>query len=121
MREATLLCRVMTCTKVALLLPAAVRAQTTARGSWSGVATIPGRNLEFRIDIAGPDSAPTAIMDVPESKLIRFPVPSLKLAGDRIELAVPPTWGLAMFRDIGLAPEEQVIQFSGAIRPDSIS
>lgn len=96
-------------------------AQVTARGAWVGTVPIPGRSLELRLDVAGADSAPSAVMDIPESKLIRFPVPSVRRIGDRLQISVPPKWGLAMFRDIGLSGDEQIIDFDGAIYRDSIA
>ena len=97
-----------------------VSAQTTVYGVWVGQAPIPGQNLALRFDISPADSGIAVVMDVPESKLIRFPAPKASFENSRLHVEVPPGWGLAMFRDIGLAPEEQIIRFEGSFSGDSI-
>jgi pimeloyl-ACP methyl ester carboxylesterase len=67
------------------------------------------------------DTGIAVVMDIPESKLIRFPAPEARFAGGELVVAVPPGWGLAMFRDLGLSPEEEVIRFAGSLRADSVA
>jgi len=95
-------------------------AQHGPYGTWFGEATIPGQSLSIRFEISPADSGVTVVMDIPESKLIRFPAPSASFEKGRLNVQVPPGWGLAMFRDIGLAPAEQVIRFEGTLTGDSI-
>lgn len=97
------------------------KAELSATGTWVGEATVPGQNLKIRFDISPTDSGIAVVMDIPESKLIRFPAPKASLDSNCLLVEVPPGWGLAMFRDIGLLPEEQVIRFEGSIVGDSIS
>jgi pimeloyl-ACP methyl ester carboxylesterase len=96
------------------------RAQHDVTGSWYGVVPLRGGEVTLRVDLAQSDSGIAAIMDVVESRLIRFPVPEAKLEHGELRLRVPPGWGLAMFRDIGLAENEQVIEFNGTATGTSI-
>jgi hypothetical protein len=50
-----------------------------------------------------------------EARLPDFPLPKFSIGGARVTVEVPPGWGLAMFRDIGLKPEDQRIAFEGEI------
>jgi pimeloyl-ACP methyl ester carboxylesterase len=97
-----------------------VTAQTTVSGVWVGEVVMPGQNFTLRFDIAPADSGIAVVMDVPESKLIRFPAPKASFENNRLHVEVPPGWGLAMFRDIGLAPDEQIIRFEGSLIGDSM-
>ena len=85
--------------------PPPVAAQGSAAGIWVGEATVPSQNLTIRFDIRPTDSGIGVVMDIPESKLIGFPAPKASLDNNRLHVEVPPGWGLAMFRDIGLLPE----------------
>jgi pimeloyl-ACP methyl ester carboxylesterase len=97
-----------------------VQAQGRITGAWVGQARIPGQSVTIRFDISTADSAVAVIMDIPESKLIRFPAPRASYSNNRLHVEVPPGWGLAMFRDIGLLPEQQLIRFEGTPLGDSI-
>jgi pimeloyl-ACP methyl ester carboxylesterase len=97
-----------------------VSAQTTVVGVWVGQAVMPSQNLTLRFDITSADSGIAVVMDVAESKLIRFPAPNATFENNRLHVEIPPGWGLAMFRDIGLAPAEQIIRFEGSLTGDSI-
>ena len=97
-----------------------VTAQATVSGVWVGQAVMPGQNLTLRFDISPADSGIAVVMDMLESKLIRFPAPKASFENNRLHVEVPPGWGLAMFRDIGLAPEEQIIRFEGSLIGDTI-
>jgi len=95
-------------------------AQQEVVGSWYGVTAIPGGDFSLRVDIAKSDSGIAAVMDVSESGLMRFPVPEARYRDRSLQLSVPGGWGLAMFRDIGLTKDEQVIRFEGTPKGDSI-
>jgi pimeloyl-ACP methyl ester carboxylesterase len=95
-------------------------AQQEVVGSWYGVSAISRGDFSLRVDIAQSDSGIAAVMDVPESELMRFPVPEAHYIDRSLRLSVPGGWGLAMFRDIGLKKEEQVIHFEGTPAGDSI-
>src|SRR5262245_28784315 len=107
---------------IALVLGTAqeANAQRSVTGVWVGEASLAGGNLTLRFDVSPTDSGIGVVMDIPESKLIRFPAPRGSFRDDSLHVEVPAGWGLAMFRDIGLAPEEQVIRFDGQLRGDSI-
>jgi pimeloyl-ACP methyl ester carboxylesterase len=109
-----------------LALPAATAAQTApdVAGTWEGSTPIAGTApaLTLRIDVqATADGGIAAVMDVPESKLIRFRVPQARYADRHLTFDVPPGWGLAMFRDIGLRRDEEVIHFEGDLRDGEIA
>jgi pimeloyl-ACP methyl ester carboxylesterase len=114
-------CVFVWCSIAVLAAPASARAQSAIAGQWEGTAALPGGDLTVRFDVTPTDSGIAAVMDIPESKLIRFPVPEARFVNGELVLAVPPGWGLAMFRDIGLAPEEQVIRFAGRLLADSVA
>ena len=95
-------------------------AQQQVVGSWYGVTAIPGGDFSLRVDIARSDSGIAAVLDVSESALMRFPVPEAGYKEHSLQLSVPGGWGLAMFRDIGLTKDEQVIRFEGTPAGDSI-
>jgi uncharacterized protein len=101
-------------------LASTLAAQQEVVGSWYGVAAIPGGDFSLRVDIARSDSGIAAVMDVSESALMRFPVPEARYLDCSLQLSVPGGWGLAMFRDIGLTKDEQVIRFEGTPTGDSI-
>jgi pimeloyl-ACP methyl ester carboxylesterase len=105
---------------IGLFLPSTSRAQQEVLGSWFGESAIPGGAFSLRVDIARSDSGISAVMDIPESALMRFPVPEARYSARSLVLSVPRKWGLAMFRDIGLAEDEQVIRFEGTSTGDSI-
>ncbi len=101
-------------------LTSTLTAQQEVVGSWYGVADIPGGDFSLRVDIARSDSGIAAVMDVSESGLMRFPVPEARYVDRALLLSVPRKWGLAMFRDIGLTEDEQIIHFAGKPAGDSI-
>jgi hypothetical protein len=84
------------------------------------MAHIPGGDFQFTVDIARQDTGIVAVMDIPESKLIRFRAPEAHFVDGHVQVSVPPGWGLAMFRDIGLAPQEETLRFDGELAVDSI-
>lgn len=95
-------------------------AATSVEGRWSGVVDLLDRNLTLVIRIQPTPAGVSAILSIPESKLIQFPAPKASFAEGRLTLEVPPKWGLSMFRDIGLPSEEQVIRYEGDARGDEI-
>jgi pimeloyl-ACP methyl ester carboxylesterase len=101
-------------------LASTLAAQQDVVGSWYGVTAIPGGDFSLRVDVARSDSGIAAVMDVSESALMRFPVPEASYKDRLLQLSVPGGWGLAMFRDIGLTKDEQVIRFEGTPDGDSI-
>jgi pimeloyl-ACP methyl ester carboxylesterase len=98
----------------------AATAQHGIAGTWAGQAPVPGQSITLRLDVTRADSGIDVVMDIAESKLIRFPAPRADFSHNQLRVEVPPGWGLAMFRDIGLAPEQQIIRFEGTLLGDSI-
>jgi hypothetical protein len=109
------------CSIAVLAAPTSARVPAAITGQWEGTAALPGGDLTIRFEVTPTDSGIAAVMDIPESKLIRFPVPEARFVDGEVVIAVPPGWGLAMFRDIGLAPEQQLIQFAGRLQADSVA
>jgi pimeloyl-ACP methyl ester carboxylesterase len=103
-----------------LATPGFLPAQQDVVGSWYGTAALRGGNISLRVDLTRSDSGISGVMDIVESKLIRFPVPDARFERGMLRLSVPKGWGLAMFRDIGLKDEEQVINFEGKPAGDSV-
>ncbi len=107
-------------TAAALFVCAAVHAQQNVIGTWHGTVPLPGGDFTLRIDLTRLDSGVAGVMSIRESKLIGFPVPDARFVNGSLRLSVPKGWGLAMFRDIGLTEEEQIITFEGNVAGDSI-
>lgn len=107
-------------TAVVLFAATSTQAQQNVIGTWYGVVPLPGGDFSLRVDLTRSDSGVAGVMSIRESKLIGFPVPDARFANGKLRLSVPKGWGLAMFRDIGLAEEEQTITFEGTLSGDSI-
>lgn len=94
--------------------------QNQIDGHWEGIAEITGQDIELRLDLKTEAGKLQAVMDIPESRLLNFPVPTVEFDSRKFHFEVPANWGLAMFRDIGLQPEQEVIVFDGEFNNDSI-
>lgn len=106
---------------LACLWTSAQTPQNLIDGHWEGIAEITGQDIELRLDLKTEAGKLQAIMDIPESALRGFPVPTASFDSPKLHLEVPANWGLAMFRDIGLRPEQEVIVFDGEVRNDAIT
>jgi pimeloyl-ACP methyl ester carboxylesterase len=108
------------CVTAALLAAstASLGAETSIAGQWAGAAFFRGGSVSVRLDIVATDEGISAVLDIPESKLVRFTVPEARYDGRRLTFDVPGEWDLAMFRDIGIPPAEQVIHYEGVHKRD---
>ena len=112
--------RVLFATAGVLFASTTLRAQQNVAGTWYGAVSLAGGDFSLRVDLTRSDSGVAAVMSIRESKLIGFPVPDAQFVNRSLRLSVPKGWGLAMFRDIGLAEDEQIICFEGDVAGDSI-
>jgi hypothetical protein len=74
---------------------------------WHGAAHVGGRPLDVRLTVTKAGTDTKAVIDLVQARLQDFSLPAFEMQADRVRFEVPPGWGLAMFRDIGLRSEEQ--------------
>lgn len=105
---------------LACLWTSAQAQQNLIDGHWEGRSVLPTGDIQLKLNLKVEAGALKAVMDIPESQLIDFPVPNVSYNPPKLRLEVPAGWGLAMFNDVGLRPEEKVIIFEGELRDGNI-
>jgi hypothetical protein len=82
-------------------------AQSAAERTWQGTVKVGDRTLDVRLTVHGDGEGAKARLDLMEARLPDFPLPQFSIGarGSRSKFLLG--WGLAMFRDIGLKPEDQ--------------
>src|SRR5215472_14406785 len=90
-------------------------AQTLTPGHWEGSFDAPQRHFTLVIEMSNGAAGWSARIHFPEAGLADFQLPKFEVRNQAVTFAIPPGWGLAMFRDIGLRPEEEQLAFEGTL------
>jgi pimeloyl-ACP methyl ester carboxylesterase len=101
-------------TGIVVVLSSVVMAHADER-VWHGIAQVGERSLDVRLTVTRTGTETKALIDLVQARLLDFPLPSFEMDAARVRFEIPPGWGLAMFRDIGLQPEQQRITFEGTL------